>query len=155
MEGLKSWVLALCISAVAASLLQGLLPEKKAFSGIKLVVSLYILVTLLSPIKAFSAAQLRAAWELPAAPLTAGDADGAILRQAEGRLEELLADRFVGQGLQVEKVEVRLALDEGRSAVLEGVRVWSEEPPGLLQAVAEEFFGLDVGLTVEKTDGTG
>ena len=58
MELIRRWVLVLCVSAVLASVLQSVLPEKGSFSVIKLVLSLYILITLISPVREFSAADL-------------------------------------------------------------------------------------------------
>ncbi len=76
MELIRKWVLVLCVSAVLASVLQSVLPEKGSFSVIKLVLSLYILITLISPVREFSAADLSLPLEQAADRLCAGGPDG-------------------------------------------------------------------------------
>ena len=50
MEQLRQWVLTVSLACITTGILQQFISTKKQISGIKLVLTLYILVTALSPV---------------------------------------------------------------------------------------------------------
>ena len=50
MEQLRQWVLTVSLACITTGILQQFISAKKQISGIKLVLTLYILVTALSPV---------------------------------------------------------------------------------------------------------
>jgi len=154
MEALRHWALVLCISAVLASALQSALPEKGTFSVIKLVLSLYILVTLVSPLRQFGIGDLELSLPQVQETAAAADLSAEVLAQAASSLERTLGSALAADGLRAEKVAVTLALDEKNNAVLTAVTVTSEEDGSRIRSSVERALSCSVPLTVVRQNGT-
>ena len=54
MTSLKEWAMVFCTVSIIVGLLQMILPQKEQSSGIKLVMALYIVITILQPVREIS-----------------------------------------------------------------------------------------------------
>lgn len=155
MELIRRWVLVLCVSAVLASVLQSVLPEKGSFSVIKLVLSLYILITLISPVREFSAADLSLPLEQAQTAYVQADLTESILGQAEQKLEATVRRGLQTAGLDPGAVSVQLALDENGEAALAGVTVACDGDGEMIREAVDGALGCEAPLTLLPRNGMG
>ena len=116
MELIRQWALTLCICATMTSILQGVLPEKGAFSGIKLVLTLYILITLLSPLKSFSISQIDLRVDTPEVAVLQQDTEQVILNRAQNQLSEKVKKALESEGVEAISVDLTLKLQQDGGA---------------------------------------
>lgn len=116
MEWIKAWTLSICMACIVAGILQQIAPARARFSVIKLVLTLYILVSAFAPLQALRHEGLDFA--APRLHLEAETVDTAALvaAQAEESLTQALAEACQG------KVSVEMKNNNG-SLVISQVRV--------------------------------
>lgn len=153
MELIRKWVLVLCVSAVLVSVLQSVLPEKGSFSVIKLVLSLYILITLISPVREFSAADLSLSLEQPQPAYVQADLTESILGQAGRQLEATVTRGLEAAGFEPGEVSVELALNESGEAVLASVTVVCNGDAETIRETVDSALGCEAPLVLSARDG--
>ncbi len=155
MDWIRQWALTLCIGAIMTSILQGILPEKGAFSGIKLVLTLYILITLLSPLKSFSAAQIELQLDAQPVELPQQNTEQVILGRAQDQLEAVLQEALSAEGIAAESVDLTLTLQQegGVTADAVEVRVTGEQDSEKIEQTVADALGCSVPVTVTAADG--
>lgn len=121
MDFIKQWALALCMACVAAGILQHFAVKTERFSVIKLVLTLYILVTAFTPLQALRYPETRYLPDLPAsAPVEAGvDTDALVLARAEQSLAGTLREACAAANAPLSEIRVALANTEAGVAVRE------------------------------------
>lgn len=147
MQLVKAWALAVCMACAAAGLLQQLVPAKGKTSVIKLVLTLYILVTAFTPLAALRYPETRLT--VPVLPenstLTAPDTRVLVMDEAERTLAETVRAACEARGLSVQNVQVELAEAEDKNAgaaiVIKSVRIISAADEAQLQAAAADALG--------------
>ena len=155
MDWIRQWALTFCIGAIMTSILQGILPEKGTFSGIKLVLTLYILITLLSPLKSFSVSQVDLRLDMQEIELPQQDTQQAILERAQSQLEAVLQKALKDAGISAESVKLTLTLqqDGGVTADAVEVKVMGEQDGEKIEQTVAEALGCSTQVTVTAADG--
>lgn len=156
MELIRQWAPTFCISAIMTSILKGVLPEKGAFSGIKLVLTLYILITLLSPLKSFSISQIDLQIETQPVILSQQNTDQAILNQAQERLEEIVLQALEREGISVTAVQLTLMLQQDNNVKVDTVRVTlaqGQQDIPKIEQVISDVLGCSVQVDIVTGNG--
>lgn len=148
MGTLRLWALSVCFACVAAGILQRLAATKGRLSVIKLVLTLYILVTALAPLHAMSG---ETTFSLPAAPAAGEtvDAGALALEQAQQALSAQLSAAMAEHGMDA-AATVRLEIVGENAEVAEVVVTGSGLDPEQVKALAAEVFGTDVNIALEE-----
>ena len=157
METLRAWTLSVCLACAAAGVLGHLTGGRGKEPVIKLVLSLYILITALAPISRWRMDGLGAEWQrmqqaLPAAGTI--DARALALEAAAHRLEEELTEALHTEG-ETCGVTVRLGCAEGLVEV-ESVALYGAADLECAGRTVQEFLGAQVpviSLEEEVQDG--
>lgn len=112
MESLRQWTMAVCMACIVAGILQQLSGGKSQFSVIKLVLTLYILITAFAPIQAIKYPETRMTTPVlaDAAPI---DTEALILESTQKNLAETVAAACMAGGCPVEDVTVGLTQENG------------------------------------------
>lgn len=153
MQLIRQWSMVLCVAAIGTSLLQSVLPEKGAYSVIKLVLGLYILITLLSPVQNFSASDLKLNFEPVDVEILQSDITGAVLNQAQSELEKQLVQAFAESQIPVRQISVSLQVDAEGIVAAESVTVVSAADGNIIRTTVENTLGCEVDLTILSPDG--
>ena len=88
MEQIRAWVLAVCFACIAAGILGQLSSSRTRFSVIKLILTLYILITAFAPLQSLGDGHVT--FDIPEAPQTvqAPDTEAMVLNTVCTRLED-------------------------------------------------------------------
>lgn len=115
MEQIRAWVLAVCFACIAAGILGQLSSSRTRFSVIKLILTLYILITAFAPLQ--SLGDGHATFDIPEVPQTvqAPDTEALVLNTARTRLEDTVRSALAENGIA--HAEVDVTLDAGSGAV--------------------------------------
>lgn len=142
MEDIKSWAMIFCSVSVLLGILQMVLPEKEQSTGIKLVMGLYIVVTILQPAVSLDWNALLSDQQ----PVVAAAADTtALVEQKAGQqLAQQLQQKLEQAQLSV-KVEQAAVTYSPQDATAElEYLVLSGNQRQQAQAVVEEMFGTSI-----------
>lgn len=151
MEQLRAWVLSLCFACLACGILQHLSASRARFSVIKLVLTLYILLTALTPLQ--SAAGLYRMPEIPdiAQPAQTIDSQDMLLDATRKNLEQAVVQSLAEQGITDVAVQLTLAHDDTSitvtDVILTPARTADAEPAA---TVVTQMFGTDTTVTVRE-----
>ena len=157
MELIRQWALTLCICAIITSILQGILPEKGAFSGIKLVLTLYILITLLSPLKSFSISQIDLRVDTPEVAVLQQDTEQVILNRAQNQLSEKVKKALESEGVEAISVDLTLKLQQDGGVVVDAVEILvaqKTQDSEKVRRTVTETLGCDVEVDVSAAEET-
>ena len=152
MQLLRQWTMVLCVAAITTSILQSVLPEKGSYAVIKLVLGLYILLTLLSPVKEFSAAELQLDFTVSSPQIIEPDVTGAVLQQAQITLEEQLNEALSAAGPPAEQITVLLQLDEEEAVTVQSVAVISKADEASVRKTVEIALGCETNIIVSSPE---
>lgn len=127
MEQLKQAALVVCTASILAGILQQMLPKKEQSAGIKLVVGLYILLTLLRPAAQLDWSGLLVLSRQQLPQTQAVDVEGAVAAGAKAQLSQQLQQALDSQapGSRVADLELDYDADTGAAAV---TGLWLEGP---------------------------
>lgn len=142
MEDIKSWAMIFCSVSVLLGILQMVLPEKEQSTGIKLVMGLYIVVTILQPAVSLDWNALLSDQQ----PVVSAAADTtALVEQKAGQqLAQQLQQKLEQAQLSV-KVEQAAVTYSPQDATAElEYLVLSGNQRQQAQAVVEEMFGTSI-----------
>lgn len=156
MEAVSQWAYTLCMGAILMAVLQGILPVKSMSAVIKLVLSLYILLLLLSPVE-----QAGTQWDgltdyaLPDESTVQVDPTDAVLRQTEQQLEDLMKTQLATDGLSADDVVVSCS-QQGGQVDVERVTLYlpGEPDPVRVEASLRQALGYLPPYEILQTDGT-
>lgn len=115
MDLAREWTLAVCMACVASGVMQYFSAKNERPSVIKLVLTLYILVTAFAPLQALRYPDTRALPSLPSAVADGAqpvDTDALVLAQAQESLAATLRQACESQGATLTRVKVTLAQSE-------------------------------------------
>lgn len=148
MEQLKQAALVVCVASILAGILQQMLPKKEQSAGIKLVVGLYILLTLLRPAAQLDWSQLLVVSRQQLPQTQAVDVEGAVAAGAEAQLRRQLQQALDSQaaGSRVVDLELDYDADTGSAAV---TSLLLEGPASCRRAALETAAGLLGEVPVE------
>ena len=109
MEQIRAWVLAVCFACIAAGILGQLSSSRTRFSVIKLILTLYILITAFAPLQSLGDGHVT--FDIPEAPQTvqAPDTEAMVLNTVCTRLEDTVRSALAENGIaytESETVEV-------------------------------------------------
>lgn len=104
MDGIKAWVLSICLASFAAGILQYLSPQNKHNSVIKLVLTLYILVAAFAPVQSLKYPDTRIAVPEVPAQENIVDTESIIKEQARANIEEQLYEACASKGYPLESL---------------------------------------------------
>ena len=147
MEFIKGWTLAVCMACIAAGILQHFAARHERFSVIKLVLTLYILITAFAPLQALRYPLTR--MDLPAvATVQPVDTQALILQQAQASLETTLVQECSAQGVALDFVAVTLTpTDSG--TVVEQV-VYTAQDSAAAQKAIQALVGQAVPVMAKE-----
>lgn len=148
MTQLQNWALEVCLVCAGAGLLNHLAGSQSRKSVIKLTLTLYILVTALSPLKSGLSSE-QTDWQTP--PLTAQQAPDAgelALARAQSALGEELSEK-VG-------ADVRVTLErQGQEVAVTRITVSGAVDSRRVEAQLREVLGDGVKIVCESGGGNG
>lgn len=148
MEQLKQGALVVCLASILAGILQQMLPKKEQSAGIKLVVGLYIVLTLLRPAVQLDWSSLVVLSRQQLPETQAVDVEGAVAAGAEAQLRRQLQQALDSQAAGSRVAELTLDYDAATgSAAITGLLL--EGPAGSRQAALETAAGLLGDVPVE------
>ncbi|MEG2286586.1 MAG: hypothetical protein RSC00_01645 [Ruthenibacterium sp.] len=116
MEIVKQWTLSVCMACLVAGILQQFTASRTRFSVIKLVLTLYILVTAFAPLQAMRYPETRMSMPV-VAQMTPVDTDALILEAARKNLTETITMACAAGGCAVSEVQVHLSVNDGMVTV--------------------------------------
>ena len=101
MEQIRAWVLAVCFACIAAGILGQLSSSRTRFSVIKLILTLYILITAFAPLQSLGDGHVT--FDIPEAPQTvqAPDTEAMVLNTVCTRLEDTVRSALAENGMDV------------------------------------------------------
>lgn len=147
MRDLKSWAMLFCTISVILGILQMILPQKEQSMGIKLVMGLYILVTILKPTVSINWGQLLMEPKIAVQQTVPLDFDSLVQDQSQQQLQKLLQAEMEKAELAVIVQQVWLNYDsEHNTAEVTAVKLQGKEQPQAEQ-IAKKFLG--DAITVE------
>lgn len=148
METIRLWALSVCFACVAAGILQRIAAARGRLSVIKLVLTLYILITALAPLHTLSS---EVSFTLPAAPAAedAVDPQALVLDQARQKLAAQFSAALQGQSLNA-AVDVELTVIEDRAEIARIVVTGPGLDPAQVEALAAETFGAQVPVELRE-----
>ena len=144
MEQIRAWVLAVCFACIAAGILGQLSSSRTRFSVIKLILTLYILITAFAPLQSLGDGHVT--FDIPEAPQTvqAPDTEAMVLNTVCTRLEDTVRSAYT---------EVDVALDAD-SETVEVADVTVIVPGGTdvsgVEDVVTKALGTHVPVTVNE-----
>lgn len=116
MEALRQWTMTVCMACIVAGILQQLSSGKSQFSVIKLVLTLYILITAFAPLQAAKYPETRMTTPVlaDAAPI---DTEALILESAQKNLAETVTAACMAGGCPAQDATVQLVQENGMVTV--------------------------------------
>lgn len=151
METLRAWALTVCFSCIAVGILQQLCAPRARFSVIKLILTLYILITAFAPLMALRYPETRMTLSLPDTPAPAqqADIDAQVLTRAEQTLADMVRTECEAAGIPTGQVRVTLT-EQAEGYAVEQVHVTADaaREQEIKQAVTRAL-GADLRVTVE------
>ena len=102
MEQIRAWVLAVCFACIAAGILGQLSSSRTRFSVIKLILTLYILITAFAPLQSLGDGHVT--FDIPEAPQTvqAPDTEAMVLNTVCTRLEDTVRSALAENGIALD-----------------------------------------------------
>ena len=148
MDSIRLWALSVCFACVAAGMLQRIAAAHGRLSVIKLVLTLYILITALAPLHTLSS---EVSFTLPAAPAVedAVDPRALALDQARQTLAAQFGEVLRGQGLDA-AVDVELAVTQDRAEIVRVVVTGTGLDRARVEALALETFETEVPVELRE-----
>ena len=149
MEQIRAWVLAVCFACIAAGILGQLSSSRTRFSVIKLILTLYILITAFAPLQSLGDGHVT--FDIPEAPQTvqAPDTEAMVLNTVCTRLEDTVRSALAENGIAYTEV----ALDAD-SETVEVADVTVIVPGGTdvsgVEDVVTKALGTHVPVTVNE-----
>ena len=151
MEQIRAWVLAVCFACIAAGILGQLSSSRTRFSVIKLILTLYILITAFAPLQSLGDGHVT--FDSPEAPQTvqAPDTEAMVLNTVCTRLEDTVRSALAENGIAYTEVDVALGAD---SETVEVADVTVIVPGGTdvsgVEDVVTKALGTHVPVTVNE-----
>lgn len=151
MEQIRAWVLAVCFACIAAGILGQLSSFRTRFSVIKLILTLYILITAFAPLQSLGDGHVT--FDIPEAPQTvqAPDTEAMVLNTVCTRLEDTVRSALAENGIAYTEVDVALDAD---SETVEVADVTVIVPGGTdvsgVEDVVTKALGTHVPVTVNE-----
>lgn len=161
MDAVRGWSTAICLAALAAALLQGLVPGGSMERMVKLVLGAFVLCALMLPLKSLST---QIAWTFSVEDSMREDSplqstvDNQMQEAARASIENLVAAELGRMDLKSEKVAVWMDTNADNSIGISRVEVTLAEGYGgdcaRAQARLREVLGLEVEVTAHGDDGS-
>ena len=142
---MRQWVLTVSLACMTTGILQQFISAKKQISGIKLVLTLYILVTALSPV-------VDSSWDRQMKEVSvvadAGslDTQQEILSASEQNLSGQLEKELLAKGIQAE-VEIQLKCSEAGEVEVGQLIVKTSADPDTVRSYIQALWETDVEVT--------
>lgn len=129
MEQIRAWVLAVCFACIAAGILGQLSSSRTRFSVIKLILTLYILITAFAPLQSLGDGHVT--FDIPEAPQTvqAPDTEAMVLNTVCTRLEDTVRSALAENGIAYTEVDVALGADSETVEVADVTVIGIGDPP--------------------------
>lgn len=155
MRDLKSWAMLFCTISVILGILQMILPQKEQSMGIKLVMGLYILVTILKPTVSINWGQLLMEPKIAIQQSVPMDFDSLVQTQSQQQLQKLLQTELDKTGFAVTVQQVWLEYDsEHSTAEVSAIQLKGKKHPQVEQT-AKKFLGDAIKVEwIEKDEAT-
>ena len=142
---MRQWVLTVSLACITTGILQQFISAKKQISGIKLVLTLYILVTALSPVVDSSWD-----WQMEEVSVVADtgslDTQQEILSASEQNLSGQLEKELLAKGIQAE-VEIQLKCSESGEVEVGQLIVKTSADPDTVRSYIQTLWETDVEVT--------
>ena len=142
MEQIRAWVLAVCFACIAAGILGQLSSSRTRFSVIKLILTLYILITAFAPLQSLGDGHVT--FDIPEAPQTVQAPDTEAM-------EDTVRSALAENGIAYTEVDVALDAD---SETVEVADVTVIVPGGTdvsgVEDVVAKALGTHVPVTVNE-----
>ena len=153
MGAVREWSAAICLVALAAALLQGLVPNGSMERMVKLVLGAFVLCAMAMPLKNLG---VQIAWNFPIEGHTQENTQ--METAARSSIENLVAAELSKMDVKSEKVVVRMDTNADNSIGINRVEVTLAEGYGgdcaRAQARLRETLGLEVEVTAHGDGGT-
>lgn len=151
MDALRGWTLSVCLACVAAGIVQHLTGARTKEPVIKLVLSLYILITALAPLKQWSVSASDFLPQEALAPAAPVDTQGLAVSQTGAALSQTLDEAFAREGFLCQ-VEVELSAFDGQVQV-QRVAVTGDVEANTARGIVRQELGAEVPVSVAGQAG--
>lgn len=153
MSAVRGWALAICMACIVVGILQRLCAEEKRFSVIKLILTLYILITAFAPLQSLRYARVDI--HLPVAANVQDvsmDTNAAMMQTGRQSLEQTIKVKCEEAGISVSGVSVALTDAKG-SVEVKSVDVTILKEAGAnedaVRRAVSELLGVDTQIAVQ------
>lgn len=153
MASLRAWILTICAACIAAGVLQQLCVQRSGFSVIKLILTLYILITAFAPIRSLQ--NEKAAFSMPvlSTEVTVPDVKGAAIHTAESTLSKMLESTLSNAGVQSRETQVILQEVNGDLQVEQvNLLLFPGQDEQEARTLVARMFDMDVQLMIREED---
>ena len=149
MEQIRAWVLAVCFACIAAGILGQLSSSRTRFSVIKLILTLYILITAFAPLQSLGDGHVT--FDIPEAPQTvqAPDTEAMVLNTVCTRLEDTVRSALAENGIAYTEVDVALDAETVEVADVTVIVPGGTDVSGV-EDVVTKALGTHVPVTVNE-----
>ncbi len=152
MEFIKDWALSVCMACVCVGLLQQFTASRSNFSVIKLVLSLYILITAFAPLGNVDSLNTDLTYDLPNASETQLDTEQLIVQTATQNINTTILNAINAVGCEVDYVKTQVHVTDNYVYVL-GVEVSATQNTDV-QAVKQAVLNtLQTDVPINITGG--
>ncbi len=152
MTSLKEWAMVFCTVSIIVGLLQMILPQKEQSSGIKLVMALYIVITILQPVREISWQTLLTQPQQTVQSSPQLNVEYWIEQQTEEKLQEQLQQEFERQGVDVTVKEVMLDYQPDAATAQVTQVVLQGQSNESTQQTVQQMFGTQLVVQWEEKE---
>lgn len=151
LETIKAWTLSVCMACIIAGLLTQFTPAKSKFSVIKLVLTLYILITAFTPLQMLRYPDTRFFIPVLAPVETAVDTDAMIAAQTQKNLERTVERACTQARCPVLSNTVSLTQNDIDFTVNRVTIVAAQDSQTeLIRKTVQQALGVNVPVVVQK-----
>ena len=147
MAAVKEWALTVCAVCILISVLESYFHSKSMHSVIKLVLGLYILITIITPARNINFETLETSAQYSQSE-TAIDVDEIILKQTAAGIEAKVSEILAQNGVQAQQVSAAVSLTADGYVDVTEILVDVAQPQDNIYTLLQQTFGQNVKISV-------
>ncbi len=119
MEAVRQWALSVCMACICVGILQQFSQNRSNFSVIKLVLTLYILVTAFAPLNNFQLAEINLSIPAITQESEVIDTKQIIYNQTKFSVTNMIIDACAANNLHIKDVNVNMTLNNDNISIID------------------------------------
>ncbi len=152
MDAIKSWALTVCIACICIGVLQQFTSNRTNFSVIKLILTLYILITAFSPLNNIKNVDMSFKYNLPQPEETIINTQELIIQEVQQNINSSLVSAVAAQNNYVHDIKTDLALT-GDYIDVTNVKIYISENTDVENAKQTVLQALNTNVPIEIISG--